>query len=1433
MNIITNNVSYEVFKKIHRLDTAFKIMTLIKTDYDKEESKDISYYIQKLRALKSRNLNDCMDTLREIERLFKILDDKDYKLGDIGKAKKVYHSLPKEVQTRITFKEELKPDDLIKEAKNIVTSLQILSGYKKTENEAKPSDNEDYMDIDYVATPKKKDNYCYIYEMDGHSTKECRYNIKDKRTKDNGSYKRNDYRRRRRCNKKFNKKYIGNVEMSNEYNKHKNEHLAMDEKEQLITKQIDSIEKIANYENKIVDANKETNKTNETKDINIEETIKNNIDEHKKCNTKETAEQISEENKEYTLELNLLRTNNENLKNDENDKTITWTYDTGCSEHMTHDKSILKDYRNNETNMKCANNTICKFEGVGTFEGTINNYPIKLENVYYSKDINKNLLSGIKLAYNGLTGEIKKNNNKQTQLILSSKNNENSYIIGKFTADNYNIVRIPTKLENKYIYCITNKNKNELNEYSRKLWHQRLGHFYHDDLPKYLRLHNIQEVDCLDCQIAKLKRKPHNGTPPAATRILETIHSDVMGPLSKSITGKRFILTFIDEYSRKAWIYTLKKKSDVPKTVIRFFRYIKNHFDDNIKFFRTDNGKEYKNKKIENYCLNNGIIKTYSPPYNPQNNGKAERFNYTLENCMRALLRTSKLDYRLWEYAAHYANYLYNITPHKGISNSIPNEKFYEKTVDLKYVKTFGCISYYKDFSQNKRKFDPNGKKGVFLGFNFDTNCYMIMDYYDFKIHLVREAVFDEMKPAELKLPNEFNEDSFDNSENINIEDDNLTTKEKTLNNEDFNKNNKEDNINISNNSQIKNINEEIQETKEYAEDEIVSNQDMEEVIEDLDNFNISPENNFKFTPNIKHNHSITGKRRHSFDSSYTINNKKMNVAQYNFNQSTKRKAQIDQEENKNKKTKVENEMTTEEASKNQEISNIAMDIPVTYNQAVTCKFKNKWLEAINNELENLYDNKIMTYVKKLPKNKKPIKTKWVFNIKRDGNNEISKYKARLVAKGFSQVYGTDYDLTFSPTLSIDSLKLILSLASNFHWNVSQLDIKAAYLNADLDKDIYVNIPQGDINYKNGYWKLNKALYGLKQSGRQWNETITEYLKSIGFEQLQSDPCIFKKTNKDNKVTCIIGLYVDDMIITGEDDEIERLIKLIKNKFKISNYGPIDYLLGIKVEKNGYKYSISQVNYINNILSRFNVNNIRKAKTPCTGDNPGENKEPFDKTTYKSALGSLIYLSKCTRPDISYSVNKAARNSENPTVSDWKKVINILKYLNSTKFYKITYDETGEFEAYTDSDLGGNIEDKKSTSGYLIVKGNNPICWQSKKQSTVATSTMEAEYIATTECAKKVLWIKNILKELINYNKPMKIFTDNMASKTTIENGQINSKLKHINLKYYFIKDYVKKNIINLEYISTDKMLADVLTKCVNGPKITNFSNIIFNNSKN
>jgi len=296
---------------------------------------------------------------------------------------------------------------------------------------------------------------------------------------------------------------------------------------------------------------------------------------------------------------------------------------------------------------------------------------------------------------------------------------------------------------------------NKLNKESILRWHRRFGHYYIEDMNKYLDMHNIKDPLCIDCRIAKMKRKSHNKKTPKAKQILEVIHSDIIGPISDSFTGKRFIITFIDEFSHKSWIYLMDNKKKAIKTILSFLKYINNLFDyKKIKVFKSDNAKEYKNNEIIKYCEENGIQKIYSPPYNPENNGIAERFNQTLISCTKTLLYWSKLSENFWDYAIMYADYLYNKTPHQIARNNIPDETFYGYKVKLNHIRTFGCIKYYKDYSQNKNKVTKNSLKGIFLGFSELTNSYIVMDYKNYKIHNVSDIECLEDEPANLSLSN-------------------------------------------------------------------------------------------------------------------------------------------------------------------------------------------------------------------------------------------------------------------------------------------------------------------------------------------------------------------------------------------------------------------------------------------------------------------------------------------------------------------------------------------------------------------------------------------------------------------------------------------------------------------------------------------------------
>ena len=1303
--IIFTNVSDTVKMYIKDYKTAKERMSKILDLYKKDDSAFYGMWMNRLYTIRAKHIQETMDVINEITELFRLLSNSSMNPSNMEKLTIMYDALPASLQNKVNFSSNLSVEEFYNEIKSkndmymykMDRGSHFLFNNRRNPNihmnNNRPNNfkyNNDPMDVDNIEKPKHKklsnniskyEKYCVICFNKGHIARDCHYNPRGTNKYNNRSKFRNDN------NKNNNKrgKESNGVTYNIETNARKEFTPCYEEIQEMFGEPIGNIE----YE-------EDTNRYIDLCSSNIDPT--NQYTDHVNHEVDvEPIKSVSPDKNEEVLSNVIYGTSRDQYRSKGHS---TWTFDTGASEHITNNKDLLHDFKENPITMSCANNSSCHFEGYGTFYGMINGHIITLDKVLYSPDINKNLISGIKLANNGIFSNIK-NINNTIHLNLTTKNDD---LIASIKPNEVNIVRI--KFKNLIMDPNVNSTETDRN---KTIWHNRLGHFYIKDIEKYLELHEVKDDLCKECSISKMKRSPHKGKTPKASKILETIHSDIIGPIKPiSIDGMRYILTFIDEFSRKSWVFPLKDKAEATSNIIFFLKYLENHYENKVKFFMSDNGREYNNSKIKKYCRKNGIKKIFSPPYNPENNGLAERFNQTLVNSAKTLLFWAKMSLDFWSYAIIYANFLYNITPKSSISNLIPNEIFYNKAVDLSKIKVFGCSTYYNNIPNKDSKFNINSNLGVFLGINFESNCYMVMDCKDQKVHLVREATFLEDTPSNFKY--------------------------------------------ISNSPEV------------YEET------------------NLNSKNNF--------------------DHKFIL---------------------LDKENPKESSNNDNNDNTTPQPNQN----SIDSIIPFNYQQATTSKDKEKWQNAIDDELKNLYSNNIMQFVKEVPKDRKIISTKWVFTIKRDENNNITKYKARLVARGFTQIFGTDFDLTYSPTLNSDSLKFIIVLAAKLKWNIYQLDIKAAYLNADLDKTIYVNIPPGDINYKKGFWKLNKALYGLRQSGRQWYKTISDFLIQNNYIQLNSEPCVFRKYNREKKITCIIGLYVDDMLICGNDNEIQATINIIKSKFKISNSEPIKYILGITVEKSNFEYYISQRNFIDNLLSNFNIPINSKSSTPCNFSEIKDNK-PFNSTTFKSAIGSLIYLAKNTRPDICFAVHKAARNCENPTYSDWQCILSILKYLNQTKDFKIKYDGQGKFHAYADADFAGDTTDRKSTSGYIFLIGNSPICWTSKKQSIVATSTAEAEYISTSECTKKALWFRNVIYELFNLKFTFTIFTDNKSSKIAIENGELNTKLKHISIKFYFNYDNIKYNRIKLEYKNTNEMLADALTKNTNGPRMKIFTDKIF-----
>eukprot|EP00253_Pinus_taeda_P011241 PITA_11241 len=356
-----------------------------------------------------------------------------------------------------------------------------------------------------------------------------------------------------------------------------------------------------------------------------------------------------------------------------------------------------------------------------------------------------------------------------------------------------------------------------------------------------------------------------------------------------------------------------------------------------------------------------------------------------------------------------------------------------------------------------------------------------------------------------------------------------------------------------------------------------------------------------------------------------------------------------------------------------------------------------------------------------LPEGKKAIGVKWVYKPKRNAEGKIDRHKARLVVKGYKQQQGRDYDETFAPVARMETIRTMLSIAAQHKWMIYHMDVKSAFLNGVLKEEVYVEQPRGYevAGQEHKVCKLKKALYGLKQAPRAWYNKIDAYLIENGFDKCDGEPTLY--------------------IIENDVDQSENGV------------------------------FISQDRYVEAVLKRFNMQNIKAAVTPTVMGlklTKEDSSKDFDPKLYKSIVGSLMYLTT-TRRNIMHAVSLIFRFMERPKETHWQAAKRILRYVNGTKGFGILYSSFESFMliGYTDSDWAGSVDVRKSTSGYVFHMGLGAISWASKKQPVVALSTAEAEYVVATAAACQAMWLRRVLRDLCHEQENgTTIYCDNSSA---------------------------------------------------------------------
>lgn len=1034
-------------------------------------------------------------------------------------------------------------------------------------------------------------------------------------------------------------------------------------------------------------------------------------------------------------------------------KASEWYIDSGCSSHMTNDDSGMRNTKPSsvtEIKSACKNALLVKKMGDTTIN--IGEKGIDIKNVLHVPQVAVNLLSVYQICERGNSVSFDKNGctikNESGDLLAFCKPRDGVY-----------------KLSVRSGMCMMAQNGA-----NAMTWHRRLGHMNAQSMRKMkngavdgvtFRDDDRAIMKCETCSIGKQTRLPFKESQTSCKKLLELVHSDVMGPLEvRSIGHAQYLLTFVDDFSRKVFIYFLKTKDQVFDRFVEFKALVENQTGEKIKILRSDNGGEYVSERLNKLLMGHGIRHQTSTAHTPQQNGVAERMNRTLTEKTRCLLFDANLPKTYWAEAVNMATYIINRSVCTSLKNKTPEEVFTGNKIDLSNLKIFGSEVMVHVPKTNRKKLDRKSKKLIFVGFDSNTKGYRCIDIETRKLTISRDVKFLESESSKtigLDMGLDSEEDPIDDTQ--------------------------------------------------MADEELEDDGDVDDSTEDSDLnntiVNAEPENNSSET-------------------------KPNDVTIVSSNDSSKDDTSTDPDFTTRAKTDANGEIRVSERAKKQYIPfqyNLfaLMVEPSTVAEARECEQAREWKRAMEEEMHSHADNKTWTLTE-LPANKKPIKAKWVFKVKNNGLNEKVRFKARLVAKGFSQRPGIDYDETYAPVVRYATLRILFAMTVEQNLRIFQMDAITAFLQGELSETIYMEQPEGFENGTAQVCHLNKAVYGLKQASRAWNLKLNDALLKFGLERSKMDPCVY--FNHQRKL--FVAIYVDDFLIFYRDiDDLNDLKSKLHDTFKMKDIGEARECLGIRINRKENEIELDQSTYIAQLITKFGADKLKSSKTPGDANVKlsiqqwNEDNDLTGKVPYQELIGSLLYVSERTRPDIAFAVNNASRFNKKHCTEHWEAVLRILKYLRGTMNAKLIYrSRTDGLHAFSDADWASDIDKRRSCTGYVLIMSGGAITWRSQRQETVAQSSTEAEYLALSSTVNEIKWVTQFIDEINNANpRTTTLYCDNQSA---IKLGTIEAfreRTKHIDLRHHHIRDQVEAKLIKLDYISTNEMTADILTKPLTGDK--------------
>jgi hypothetical protein len=926
------------------------------------------------------------------------------------------------------------------------------------------------------------------------------------------------------------------------------------------------------------------------------------------------------------------------------------------------------------------------------------------------------------------------------------------------------------------------------------LFHRRLGHLGVNNLKRLQTEKMVVGLDipekqfslhrdiCETCVLGKQIRPSFHASESSTSRPLEYVHMDLAGPVDPATPeGNQYVLGLVDDFTKFSEVVPLRSKSEVRGAVMKVLVKWENQLDTTVKKVRTDRGTEFLANELKSFFAEKGIIHDLTVPYTPQQNGVAERFNRTIKEKARCMLSDAGLEETWWGEAVVTACLLRNISPVSG-KTCTPWELFTGKVPDVSRLKVFGCRAYVKQEKHLVNTFAPQSWPGIFLGYEPTSKGYRIL--VRGKIQPSRNVVFCENKFG-LPQPHLSPEEGEDSQLEEDWEDDWV---ERFIgpagNHEDAA-------AYPSSNSG-------------HTNDDADSGQpDSGEASEDFDNLQDDQAS------------ADSNEAAHGSDQSGDVGIK----------------ARLRR-----------NPQPPVFFSPSANVIHVA--VPNNYTEALKSPERNDWEQAMQDEMNSLAEKDTYEYVER-PVGVKVIPLRWVYQAKSDEEGRLERYKARVVAKGYLQVEGVDYGEVYAPVCTQATRRTLFAVAAREGMHMHHVDVKTAFLNGVLEEEVYTEQPPGyHSGPKGSVWRLKKSLYGLKQAPRAWHIALVKVLNGSGFVVSKADPGLFIKKSKSGAYVYLLT-YVDDMLVCSTDIQaVDAVKKQLAAEFQVHDLGEVSHFLGCKVTRDWKKGTVTLSNAVKvgELLDAFNMSGCTPMSTPMEkgfvmtqkemqekgvadpGYNQGSGVLLEEGHRYPELIGSLLYLANTTRPDISEAVGVLSRYRGAPTTSHWKAGKRVLAYLKGTKDLGLVYgSKAQDLHAYVDADYAGCLDTRRSTSGFVFMLNGCAITWSSKKQHSVASSTVESEYMAFHSAVKEAKWLRVLMLELGQGDNSIIVFVDNAGCIANVRNPIASSFVKHIDVAYHMVRDQVSAGYVDPVYVPTAENVADMFTKPLEKPKFLKF----------